>query len=463
MPASSPRRQPTRQPSPRSTRPSSPDPLQALHDAEVHLILEYLEPDIVCAGAVCRQWKAYIDDYISTTAMRRSFPWVWNEHKHRLPLNQLELGREYRRQACEKHALRTGKATAGRSYSKAKLYNIRGPYVAWSDGKLRFNVENLFSARAAWQGTDTLFRSSTITRLVPGLSQLRIEYLCLATALDLLFLRLAPQNPHESNKCEDVIVEVGRRVYLGDYRSDSPDPLAYRAERHFVAEDLATGTELYRRSWADVYLFELHILETQDLILLYQMDRASIVAGDTGDILRVVSLGGTYTKASVVEGSDHLVFSFRANHYDEQYHFYHFRRHSEGGADGSSDQHGSGGQDSIEELHRMHVYRVTQPGPSRMVFQRNMRDCLSLVSERSAVVHRLQWRINVLREEAASAACVCVQKATELRDHKRLGLVPLVPCEAATPASPTPLSHYQADDVTEVAVATATQVTIDQD
>ncbi|KAI9810496.1 MAG: hypothetical protein M1826_003601 [Phylliscum demangeonii] len=471
MPASSPRRQPTRQPAPRSTRPSRRDPLRALHDAEVYLILEYLEPeDIVCAGAVCRQWKAYIDGYISTTAMRRSFPRVWNEHKHRRPLNQLELAREYRRQACESHALRTGKATAGRSYSKAKLYNIREPYVAWSDGKLRFNVENLFSARAAWQGTDALFCTSTTKRLVPGLSQIRINYLCLATELDLLFLRVAPCFPDAATyKYEDLMysipkdglvwsktrwaddddrhhtisrTEVGRRVYL----SDSPDPRPFVAELQFVAEDLATGTELYCRSWADVHWFELHILETQDLIVLYQSHRASIVAGDTGDILRVVRLGLTNTAASVVQGSDNLVFSFRTNFYGEQYHFYHFRRHSEGGADGSSDHHGSGGQDSIEELQRMYVCRATYPSVSRMVFQRNMRDCLSLVSESSAVALRLQWRINVLREEAASAACVCVQDAGRLWDHEPPGLVPLVPFEAATPPSPNRLSHYPAED-----------------
>ncbi len=38
------------------------DPLQALGDAEIHIVLSLLSPlDMVCAGAVCRSWKMLVD------------------------------------------------------------------------------------------------------------------------------------------------------------------------------------------------------------------------------------------------------------------------------------------------------------------------------------------------------------------------------------------------------------------
>ncbi|KAI9826711.1 MAG: hypothetical protein M1826_006593 [Phylliscum demangeonii] len=481
MPARSPR-QPTLQPTRRSTRqstrrpnsgssaaPPSRDPLRALHDAEVYLVLEYLDAaDIVCAGAVCRQWMAYIDNYISTTAMRRFFPQVWDDHKHLLPLNRIELAREYRRQACGYHALRTGKATAGRRYSNVRLYDIREPYVAWSDGRVRFEVENLFSTKAAWQGTNALYCSSTTTRLDPTVILTRIESLCLATTLDLLFLRVVPQYPNGAHKYRDLMysipkdrlvwsktrwsdgwahrhgfggpkVQVGRRVYF----SDPADEVPFARELQFVAEDVATGEELYRRSWAHAN-FELHILKTQDLIVLYERHRASIVAGDTGDIIGVVNLCRLGSQASAIEGGSTLIFRFRTNQHHVQYQFYHLRRHPNGGTDESSDHHGSGGRCSLEELQQMQ-FCVRRWLPGREVFQRNMRDRVSVAGEDSTVALRQEWRIRVLREETASAACACVQKAPDALDNEPVGLVPLAPFEAATPPRLKPLSQYRVE------------------
>ncbi|KAI9809447.1 MAG: hypothetical protein M1826_003901 [Phylliscum demangeonii] len=378
MPARSPR-QPILQPTRRSTRqstrqpnsgssaaPPSRDPLRALHDAEVYLVLEYLDPpDIVCAGAVCRQWKAYIDDYISTTAMRRSFPPAWDEHKHRLPLNRLELAREYRRQACGYHALRTGKATAGRRYSNVRLYDIREPYVAWSDGRVRFDVENLFSARAAWQGTDALHCSSTTTRLNPTVILTRIESLYLAPTLDLLFLRVAPQYSNGAHK-----------------------------KLQFVAEDLATGEELYRRNWEYEY-FELRILKTHDLIVF-------IMCNTTFTTFAAIRTEARMKPATITTAA----------------------------------------ADAVEELQRMHCCVNYLPGHE--VFQRNMRDRMSVACEDSPVALRQEWRIRVMREEAASAACAC-PKAADSLDNEAVGLVPLAPFEAATPPRLKRLSQYQVE------------------
>ncbi|KAI9821990.1 MAG: hypothetical protein M1826_000602 [Phylliscum demangeonii] len=430
----------------------------------MYLILEYLDPaDIVCAGAVCRQWKAYIDSYISTTAMRRSFPQVWDEHKHRLPLNRLELAREYRRQACGYHALRTGKATAERKYSNVKLYDIREPYVAWSDGGLRFNVENLFSAKAAWQGTNSLYCSSTTTRLSSTLTPTVIQTLYLAATLDLLFLRVAPQFDEAFNyrdlmysipkdrlvwsktrwfdgwaqhAVRGTRVKVGRRVYLSDRAAE----VLFTMELPFVVEDLATGEELYRRNWAHVD-FDVHILKTQDVIVLYEDHRVLIVAGDTGDIIGVVNSCRLGSEASVFEGGNTLIFRFRTNQYHAQHHFYHLRRHPKGGTDESSDHHGSGGRYSIEELQRMHLCETTY-SRDRQVFQRNMRDRLSVASEDLTVALRQEWRIMVLRAEAASAACACVQKAGDSMENDALGLVPLGPLEAANRPRLKQVSHY---------------------
>ncbi|KAI9807995.1 MAG: hypothetical protein M1826_004443 [Phylliscum demangeonii] len=430
MPARS-RRQPTVQPSRRLSRqsirrpnngsadvPPSRDPLRALHDAEVYLILAYLDPpDIVCAGAVCRQWKAYIDSYICTTAMRRSFPRVWDEHKHRLPLNRLELAREYRRQACGYHALRTGKATAGQRYSNVQLYDIREPYVAWSDGELRFDVENLFSAKAAWQGTNALYRCSTTTRLNPIVTPTVIEALYLAATLDLLFLRVAPQFPNEANEYKAVEVEA-----------------PFATQLSFVVEDLATGEEVWRRQWAHVY-FDVHILKTQDVIVLYEDHRVLIVAGHTGDIIGVVN--SLTPQASVIEGSNTLVFRFRSTQYHVQHHFYHLRRHPKGGTDESSEHHGSGGRYSIKGLPRMHICHPISYRPSCEVFQRNMRDRPSVASNESTD--------GLDKNGGSSAACACVQQAADSLDDEPLALVPLAPFKAATPARRKGLSHYRVE------------------
>ncbi|KAI9831000.1 MAG: hypothetical protein M1826_004117 [Phylliscum demangeonii] len=477
MPAKS-LRLPTRRSSRQSARrlnggssdaPPSHDPLQALHDEEVFLILEYLYPeDLVRASAVCRQWKARLEAFICTTAMRRSFPRAWDEHQHRLPLNRLELVREYRRQARGDYALRTGRATAGRMYSKAVHFNIRAPYVAWSDGKLRFNVENLFSAKAAWQGTRALYRSATTTRLIPTLAQTRIDDIGLAATLDLLFLRLVPRSAQATYSCKDLVYsipedrlvwskerwlhganhddeertskfEVGRRAYLSDIAE-------HDSELEFVAEDLATGAQLYRRLFADVLLCYLHPLQAQDLIALHHHDRVTILAGDTGDIIRAVDLIGENFAIDVVPGSNNLVFSYHNNlpfPFHVQYHFYRLRRHREGGADEGSERKGGGGRYSLDELRRRHVCRVSNLAPMRGDFQRNLRECMWVEAEPSTVAGRQQWKIKWMREEAAITACACVPQLTGVLKDEPPGLAPVVVCDAGLPAPRERGSHYR--------------------
>ncbi|KAI9823679.1 MAG: hypothetical protein M1826_007648 [Phylliscum demangeonii] len=415
---------------------SSRDPLGALHDAELDLILEYLNPeDIVRAGAVSRQWQAYFDSYIATTAMRRSFPHVWDQLRHGLPQNQLELVREYRRQARDDYALRTGKATACRRYSKAVLYSIRAPYVAWSAGTLQFHVENLFSAKAAWQGGNALDRSF---RTTPVVDKTRIEYLILATTLDLLFLRMMPYSRDATFR-----VEVGRRLYLSDIARRN-------SELELVVEDLATGAHLYRRLVPDVGLCSLHVLATQDLIALSQPLRVTILAGDTGDVIRAVDVVGGLFWIEDVVGSNNLVFRYHNNmplqHHD-LYHFYHLRHHPAEGAHDSSDATAGGGaRYRLDELRRTHVCRVSNAAPKDGFFQRNMRDHLCLAAEPSTVADREQWTIRLMREEAAGTVCACVEQRTGTLDFDRDGLYgTLVALEAGMPPPRGAGSHYRTE------------------
>ncbi|KAI9802881.1 MAG: hypothetical protein M1826_005043 [Phylliscum demangeonii] len=413
-----------------------------------------------CASAVCRLWKAYVEDYISTTGMRRSFPTVWEEYKDRLSLDPVEFGREYRRQVCHENALRTGKATAARMYPDAVHFSVRVPYVAWSDGKAKFSVENVFSNKAAWQGTTDLSRACTTTRLIPALTQTRIEFIDLATTLDLLFVRVVPEGHRASDqRREDLVysipedrlvwsktrtygerypsVEVGRRVYLSHVPARSTE-----YDLGFVAEDLGTGEEIYCRHFGFVQGCSLHVLETQDLIVLREVYHATILAGSTGDIIRVVDLVGGCFGIEVIPGSGNLVFAYHDNlpfRHHHILHFYHLRGDERGG------------RSTLEMVHRSHICRRSNvvPWPDAL-FRRNMRDflavegvphkipdLLSVDAARPSVKRRDRWEIRLAREEVASSACLCIE---EFEPNFNAMMHP--PFHAARPASREGGSNY---------------------
>ncbi|KAI9826769.1 MAG: hypothetical protein M1826_006564 [Phylliscum demangeonii] len=427
------------------------DPLQTLDDTEIYLILEYLSPeDIVRASAVCRRWKAYLEVFISTTAMRRSFPRAWNEHQHCRPLNRVELAREYRRQAFQERALRTGQATAARRYDNAACYCVRVPYVAWSDGKTRFSVENVFAMKAVWQGRMDLFRSGSITRLIPALTQTRIAYVGLAARLDLLFVRVLPQRTSAKDKRRDLVysipkdrvvwskvrkdgderrckVEVGRRAYHSLIAKDA-------FELEFFAEALATGKEVYRRRYHGVRLCSLHMLETEDLIALHQERQVIILAANTGDIIRAVDLIGENFKIEVVLGSDNLVFAYTGNPpftWHDLVYFYHLR----------DDEQGGGYRLELRHQRHICITSMMSTAPS-LFFKRNMRDCVQVEMVSTTVVTLYGWRICFLREEAASPECSCVPKLHGIFAEETLPLL-----EAAMPRHEEGRSSYATQQI----------------
>ncbi|KAI9831379.1 MAG: hypothetical protein M1826_003552 [Phylliscum demangeonii] len=380
------------------------DPLQTLHDAEVYLILEYLSTeDIVCASAVCRQWKAHIEGFISTTAMRRSFPWAWDKHKHHLPLDPVELGREYRRQA-------------------------------------KFSVENLFSTKAAWQGTMRLSRSCTTTSLIPSLTQTRIKFIGLATTLDLLFIRVVPEEHHPADQyvvahdaplrdrrheCTDLVYSIpdDRLVWSKRRTNDERRELSVEVGRHayhhhiarypsnanffhltFFAEDLATGEEIYCRHYRDVYKCSLLVMETQDLIGVHQVDLITIRAGTTGDIIRVIKPVGANFMIWGIASSDNLVSCHRGNLPFHRHTFLDFYRLR-------GDE--PGGRYTLELLHQRHTCNLFNVSPHlHGVFRRNLRGFLLLHEVRRTVRDRETWKISLSREEAAPT-CPCVEDLQE--------------------------------------------------